>query len=120
MHNILRRIFTSVIMAGLLGCGGKSHTGTAIATVKGCGAVGCNSGVSVNIERIRSALPHAQRVILCLDRTCSQGNAGLDAVRTILRSVPSPTAGHEVLLAVQDRNGRGLKLNAIARRLEVG
>lgn len=129
-------IIVAIVAAG--GCGSGRPSA--------CSEVGCFSGVFVNIEPLRSSLPQARRVILCLDRTCSRGNAYVDAVRTIARSVPSPTGAHEVLLAVQDRNGksvltvrrrvtllkeapngvacgpvcfgRGLKLNVNARSLE--
>lgn len=127
-------------LAGGFGCGGSTHRAGA------CGALGCNSGVIVNIEQLRSGLPGAQSVELCLDHRCIYGQARLDVIRDIVPTVAPSKRSHEVSLIVRDAHhkttlriqrtitlletapngvacgpvcfGRVLTLNARARQLE--
>jgi hypothetical protein len=103
--------------------------------------------VFVDLQQLRAALPNAQTVTLCLDSTCSHGQARADAVDTILAAVRSSKRSYTVVLVARDRNNmailrvrrtvtlvevapngaacgsvcfsRGLTLNAADRRLEL-
>jgi len=77
---------------------------------RACTFVGCTSGVTVDVGKLRSSMPRARTVTLCVDNHCLRRSATVgESVGVSWIDAPrSGTGPYVVLIVLRDRNHRAV------------